>query len=79
MTSGAIQHIANYDAPRGQRGMADGAEVGGFAGYLNAIFIDWRRTLAAAVIADQQVSFAVQAYRRAAVLAGHMFQIGRRH
>jgi len=53
MTSGAIQHIANYDAPCGQRDMADGAGASGFAGYLNTIFIDWRRALAAAVIADQ--------------------------
>jgi hypothetical protein len=58
--------------------VAYGARGSCFADYLNAIFIDGWRALAAAVIAHHQVAVAVQAYGCAAILAGHSLRIGRR-
>jgi hypothetical protein len=47
-------------------------------GYLNGIFVERRRALATAVVADHQALRAVQANECAAVLARHVFQIDRR-
>lgn len=73
MTSGAVKHIAKFNASVGKPCAAHGAWASRFAGYLEAVFIERRCALAATVIADHQVPIAVEADGRSAVLADHRF------
>jgi hypothetical protein len=78
VTSGAVKQIVKFNACVGQLFAANGARTYRFAGYLKAVFIDGRPTLAATVIAGYQILIAVKAEGCAAILADHRLEIGRR-